>query len=290
MKKRHMETAFDKTPDLVWLSDMQNDDGDEGFLATAGKPLLFVVCGLVFCVALIVIGYSAFSYRAARTEYNRIRSDHVRVSDEKPVAPQTPEGYAGAADTRPEGANLEIDFESLLAINADTVAWLDLPALHISYPVVRSDDRDYYLSHTFEGSKNAGGAIFVEPVNEADFSDRNTFLYGHNSADGSMFGKLHELAYLEAEREANPFFYIYRRDGRIGKYRIYSCYVTDENSDSFVTFDDDYYDTYVTVTTDRSAADLHADSSMRGNIVTLSTCYGGPGTTKRFLVHGVQVE
>ena len=151
MKKRSMETASGKTPELVWLSDMENDDGDEGFLATAGKPLLFVVCGLVLCVALIVIGYSAFSYRAARTEYNRIRNDHVRVSDQTPAAAGTPAESEETAGTRPEGANLEIDFEALLAINADTVAWLDLPALHISYPVVRSDDRDYYLSHTFEG-------------------------------------------------------------------------------------------------------------------------------------------
>ena len=290
MKKRHTETDADGTPGLVWLSDMQNADEDEGFYATAGKPLLFVIFALVAVVALIVIGYSVFSYRAARTEYNRIRSDHVRVTSDPPAAVPVPVRDAEAEAVRPEGANLEIDFEALLAINADTVAWLDLPALHISYPVVRTDDRDYYLSHTFEGNKNAGGAIFVEPVNGADFSDRNTFLYGHNSADGSMFGKLHELAYLEAEREANPFFFIYRRDGRVGKYRIYSCYVTDENSDSFVTFDDDYYDTYVTMTTERSSADLHADGLSGGNIVTLSTCYGGNGTTKRFLVHGMQVE
>lgn len=289
MKKRRGETASDRTPDLVWLADMQDDNGNEGFYATAVKPLLFVVFALVAAVALIVIGYSALKYRAARTEYDRIRTAHVRVAEDKPVAERAAKTEE-SENVRPEGANLEIDFEALLAINGDTVAWLDLPALGISYPVVFTTDRDYYLSHTFEGNKNAGGAIFVEPVNEPGFSDRNTFLYGHNSADGSMFGKLREIQYLDAEREANPFFYVYRRDGRIAKYRIYSCYVTDEDSDSFVTFDDDYYDTYVDMTASRSAADLHADGLPRGNIVTLSTCYGGPGTTKRFLVHGVQVE
>ena len=98
------------------------------------------------------------------------------------------------------GAVLEIDFDALADVNPDTAAWLHVPVLQISYPVVYAPDREYYTKHTFEGAYNTNGAIFIEPFNHPDFNDYNTFLYGHNSADGSMFGRLHELSFSDTSK------------------------------------------------------------------------------------------
>ena len=50
--------------------------------------------------------------------------------------------------------------------------------------------------------------------NQNDFSDRNTFIYGHNmKVGGEMFSQLNEYA-SEDFYKAHPYFYIYTPDGK----------------------------------------------------------------------------
>ena len=184
---------------------------------------------------------------------------------------------------------LEIDFEALCKINPDTAAWLHVPALDISYPVVYRKDREYYTKHTFEGTRNANGAVFVEPFNGADFTDLNTFLYGHNSADGSMFGALHTLVYADTQTAENPWIRVYLKDGTVLTYRIYSFYVAKEDGESFRIIDGSGYDGYVRHTKREAQKDLPASFEEQPALLTLSTCYGETGTSERFLVHAVRV-
>ncbi len=65
------------------------------------------------------------------------------------------------------------------AQNKDFVAWLTIPGTKIDYPVVQSDDIDYYLTHTFEGTKSSLGTLFS--LSNADYaSGRNIAIYGHH--------------------------------------------------------------------------------------------------------------
>lgn len=85
---------------------------------------------------------------------------------------------------------LQVDFAGLKAVNPDIIAWIQIPALDISYPVVLGNDKDYYLYHLFDGKKNINGSIFVDYHNQPDFVDSNTIVYGHNMKNGSLFGTL----------------------------------------------------------------------------------------------------
>ena len=51
----------------------------------------------------------------------------------------------------PKNRYLEIDFAGLKAVNPDVIAWIQIPALDISYPVVQGKDNAYYLHHLFFG-------------------------------------------------------------------------------------------------------------------------------------------
>lgn len=51
----------------------------------------------------------------------------------------------------------------------------------------------------------------MDANNHADFSDQNTFIYGHNMKDKTMFGKLNNYKDEEFYKE-NPYFYIYTPD------------------------------------------------------------------------------
>lgn len=61
-----------------------------------------------------------------------------------------------AAD--PDGG---IDFAALQAINPDAAAWLEMPGLGISLPVVQAADNETYLHRSFDGSDSPAGCLFL---------------------------------------------------------------------------------------------------------------------------------
>ena len=86
-----------------------------------------------------------------------------------------------------------VDFQKLLSINEEVVAWISIPALELEYPVTQGEDNEYYLHYAYNKEPNFAGSIFLNFRNHADFQDQNTILYGHNMLNGSMFGSLKHL-------------------------------------------------------------------------------------------------
>lgn len=82
------------------------------------------------------------------------------------------------------------DFDELLGINPDTVAWITLDGTKIDYPVVQGKDNFEYLDKAFDGEYYAGGTIFLDCGNKRNLSDRYNIIHGHNMAMGAMFGDL----------------------------------------------------------------------------------------------------
>ena len=290
---------------LVFLEDMSDRQKQPGFFRLYGKLILLLFLVALAGLSFFLITQGALSYRLAGREYDRIRNTHVRVTEVPYEADPEAEGALGkddpgaalsaggdgTAESTVRIPVLEIDFDALSAINGDTAAWLYVPVSDISYPVVRAGDRDYYTKHTFEGTYNVNGAIFIEPFNSPAFTDRNTFLYGHNSADGSMFGNLYELGFRDAERERNPYIYVYLKNGEARAYRICAFYVAKEDGESFRTIETESdYDGYVRYITEQAQKDSGTDYTNRPELLTLSTCYGNTGTDERFLVHAVRVK
>lgn len=86
-----------------------------------------------------------------------------------------------------------VDFQKLLSINEEVVAWISIPALELEYPVIQGEDNEYYLHYAYNKEPNFAGSIFLDFRSHADFQDQNTILYGHNMLNGSMFGSLKHL-------------------------------------------------------------------------------------------------
>lgn len=42
-----------------------------------------------------------------------------------------------------------VDFQKLLGINEEVVAWISIPALELEYPVTQGEDNEYYLHHAY---------------------------------------------------------------------------------------------------------------------------------------------
>ena len=96
----------------------------------------------------------------------------------------------------------DVDFNSLRNYNKDIYAWLQIPEVNISYPVLQHEKLDnYYLTHNLDNSFGYPGCIFSETQSKKDFSDALTVLYGHNMKNGSMFGMLHRFDNTDFSKE-----------------------------------------------------------------------------------------
>ena len=184
-----------------------------------------------------------------------------------------------------ENVDAVIHFAGLKAVNPDVIAWIQIPALDISYPVVQGKDNAYYLHHLFSGESNINGSIFVDCHNQPDFTDQNTIVYGHNMKNGSMFGTLDK--YQDKELfEQHPEFYLYLPD-KILKYRIFSCYAGRTGSEGYRYHfpEAEDFQTFLDTVSSYRDYDTGTELSATDRIVTLSTCVNSR-RNYRYLVHG----
>jgi len=258
---------------------------------TKQKDILYHILLVAFAGVFLFAGFRLFmiyyNYGKAGNEYNSLKN--VYITKEKPDQTQN-KSAAGANSTSVNSyPDWKVDFTSLEKINGEIVGWVYMQACDISYPIVRATDNTYYLTHTFEKKVNSSGAIFMDSENKPDFTDLNTFVYGHNMKNGSMFGKMKKLYKEKDLRKENPFFYIFLPNHKVIQYEIFSYYITTDDSDSYVkSKTEKEYDEYVKRVEKKSLERIQTDMSGHSPIVTLSTCSGASGGDQRFLVHGVQ--
>ena len=248
---------------------------------------------LILTVVVAFSGYklvtSIISDKRAEEEHQRLL-DTVIVEDVQiPIAPviETDENGETVEILPPQYPPLAIDMEMLKEMNGDFRGWFYFPAVEVSYPVVQGEDNNYYLKHSFEDEKSNSGSIFMDCGASPDWSDRNTFVFGHNMRDGSMFGTFKKLVDDPSLLDINPRFYIYTED-EVYTYEIFSYYMTKSDSNRYMVFSsDENYDKYTSWAVENSNQAFDVDLSGRPNIVSLSTCYGSAGTSRRVLIHGV---
>lgn len=240
-----------------------------------------VLSTLILIVALGVFCFSAFelykifsSYKKGNDEYDKIKD--IAITQEKQENGEE---------------KFTVDFESLRKINKDVVAWIrfDEPSI-INYPVVHSKDNNEYLTKLFGEGKNTYGTLFVDKDNAGDFSDKNTFIYGHRMKSGSMFGKLEKYA-EESFYKEHPYFYIYTPDGKESKYQVFSAAVVKATSDHYDKFysTDEMFQKYIDHAKEVSLYQTDAVVTPGMQIVSLSTCTVD-SNEDRFLLRAVKVK
>jgi len=103
---------------------------------------------------------------------------------------------------------IQVDFETLCAINPDVVGWLYCEGTVINYPVLKGESNDTYLYHRYDGTYSSGGSIFMDYRCESDLSDGYTIIYGHNMLADSMFNCLDYFRKKDYLDEHSRFFYL----------------------------------------------------------------------------------
>lgn len=251
-----------------------------------------VICAVVFLVAGVQLMKTLDGYRQAQSEYDALEGQYVANKDAVDNVAE-PVYYVDQVERedRPMFMNLNVDFPALKAINEDVVGWIYIPVLELSYPVVQGEDNTHYLHYTYEGTANSCGSIFLDSETAADMSDRNSFVYGHNMRNGSMFGSLKKFRKDPYLAESNPYIYYYTEDHAY-KYKIFAYYITQVGSKTYFNFNaDSQYDTYIdyVATCNEYTGFDENDFATRKNILTLSTC-SGQHSRNRMITHAILVD
>ena len=241
-----------------------------------------IVSNIILVIAIVVFAVSAYKLYGIFSEYNKGDKEYQKIQDLVINSEKKD-------DTKEE--TFSVDFEKLLEMNSDVVGWIrfDEPS-EINYPVVQGRDNEEYLKRTFEANTNKLGTLFVDVNNPGDFSGRNTFIYGHNMKNGSMFAQL--LKYKDDSfYKEHPYFYIYTPDGKVRTFEIFSAGVVKDTSDSYIMdyADDAAFQTYIDYIKQQSAYPTSAEVTTASKIVSLSTCTN-VRDDDRVLVHGVMIK
>ena len=168
-----------------------------------------------------------------------------------------------------------VDFEALKKINSDTVAYLKVEGTKIEYPVVKTENNDYYLHYNFEKKENTAGWIFMDYRNNLDGADKNIIIYGHSRKDGSMFGTLwHTLKDEWYENKSNRYITLVTPEGSF-IYEVFSVYTT-KAEDYYITtsFTDSQFSQFISTLKSRSVRNFDVEVGQEDQILTLSTCFG----------------
>ena len=244
-----------------------------------------IVSNMVLIIAIGVFLFSAFKLWGIFSEYGKGESEYDSLQDIAITYTKSDDEDAGVEE------KFEVDFDKLKEINSDVVAWIrfDEPS-QISYPVVKGKDNEKYLKTTFEGEKNSAGTLFVDMQNAGDFSDKNTFIYGHNMKNGSMFGMLRKYK-TKSFCEEHPYFYIYTPDGKESTYQVFAASVVKDTSESYTKWynTDAEFQNYINYIRSISGYQTDVEVGTSSQIVSLSTCTN-VSDDERLLVHGVKIS
>ena len=171
-----------------------------------------LLIGGMLAIILPVLQWDA-EVSAEAGEYEQLREQNRQAEARETVEEETlnqhivppislaEEGLPVQQSESAVGEQAMVDLSAYLAQNPDFVAWLRIPGTNVDYPVVQTDDPDYYLNHTFSGKSSVVGTLFS--LADADYQapGRNIAIYGHHlrSSGEKMFTSL--------MRYKNPDFY-----------------------------------------------------------------------------------
>lgn len=178
-----------------------------------------------------------------------------------------------------------IDFNKLINKNPDTIGWIKVLGTDINYPVVQTNNNDFYLTHSFDKSYNKAGWIFADYINKNlknNELDKNTIIYGHNRQNNSMFGTLSNVFKEEWLSNKKNHYINFSTLNNNMVWEVFSTY-TIEKEEYYIQSNfssDEEYISFLNTIKNRSTYKYDVNISKEDKILTLSTCTNvGEGRT-----------
>lgn len=261
---------------------------------TKKDKLILYISAAILVVAVIVIAVLIGGYIRNKKVQQELLEEHTKVITSMTEATTAPVTEEVTTTTEPPPLVTLEQMESLLEANEHTAGWITVGGTSIDTVVVQNEDNSYYLNHDFYGSWSQPGTVFADfrcVVNDYDDKQSdNIVLYGHNQADGTMFGTLNKYKIKHSNTKNFDFYlehptftfsnlyqeYTYKiiatfiieveprhtRDGQIFDYHNYIKFGSSKYT----------YEDFIKNVEERSAIITGVDVQKGDKFLTLSTC------------------
>lgn len=244
------------------------------------ESIIILLLIIIFLLCLIKLIIFLVDIRSNKKQNDDLVNDVISIKTEHNI------------NTGEDEEKITIDFDKLLSINKDTVGWIRFNSDKVNYPIVHTNNNDYYLNRSFDGKINQAGSIFMDYRNTS-FDDRNVVLFGHAMIDNSMFGTLkdiHDINFFNTEE--NNYIQIINRQNEVLIYQVFSYYLI-EKEEYYITTSfnsDNEFQTFLNTISSRSYRDFNVEVNINDKILTLSTCVGTGNTTERNVIHAKRIS
>lgn len=253
---------------------------------------------IIIAVMLLLAGISALLVPVFMTsmelkqdteDYDQLSTQFKIATTEQPLKEVTPQVVESIQTINVEMATEEsiplspfppiertyVDLDACKAANNDFIAWLQIPGTTIDYPVVWTNDIDYYLNHTFAGKKSYLGTLFSLKKTDYSTPSKNIAIYGHHirSNDHTMFSPL--LSYKKQSYYAGNEVIYFDTLYHSGTYTIFAV-INMKNGDwdqSLPNFANDQdFIAFVNQARSQSLYETGVEVTANDQILTLITC------------------
>lgn len=285
--RKKCKTEFSQNPNQNQNQNQSPDKSPNSSSRHSGRGLFFILLGTILIgTALYHILAPHFDRMESEQKYQKLAEDYVTVTED-----------AAKDDEKQKkkdwwSKDVKVEFDALKKENPDIIGWIRFDHTDqtgINYPIAYSGDNEKYLRTDIHGNEHIAGSIFLEGLNQPDFSDLYNIIYGHSMKNGTMFGSLKKYREDGFWKE-NQYFTVYTETTAY-RYQIFA-YETAANGSSVYQIGyqpGEEYQAFIDEMVENSDFDtgIHPEASDR--ILTLSTCTANE-ETKRFAIHAVCID
>lgn len=173
-----------------------------------------------------------------------------------------------------------LKIRKLAQYNSDVIGWIEINDTNISYPVLHTDNNEYYLNHNYKKEISESGSIFLDKNYNEVIPSSNILIYGHRNKTGLMFEDLIKYKDKDFFEKHKYIKYTTSKDDSI--YEIFSVfnsrvfYKNEKNVFRYYYFvnasnENEFYD-YVRQAKEASIYKDNVEVSYGEQLLTLSTC------------------
>lgn len=253
-----------------------------GVAAVVSGAAAFAGMAVAVCLLAGFYGEEKESESKAANLRESARKPTVMEGSERKPAVMEDTGEQTESDLCADSGSIpEKPYAELFEQNQDMAAWLVVEGTVMDYPVMQTEDEEYYLYRDFYGNDDKAGCLILDTDSLLydESISTNLIIHGHNMRTGTMFGALDEYReeeYYQEHRYMELYTETERRDYEvIAVFYSQVYYPTDlvfKYYHFFKADNEKEFDYFYDNIKELSLYDTGVTAELGDHFLTLSTC------------------
>lgn len=235
-----------------------------------GKLIAIIILSVILIASIAYLIYYVYT----QWQNKKMMEDLANF-----VATPNTEVNQNASEEEQRKQILLANLQELKQQNSDLVGWLTIEGTEVDYPVLQTDNNDYYVNHNFKKQSNELGSIFLDKDCSIEKPTANFLIYGHRSNGGQMFETLTKYKKEDFYKEHPTFEFATLEE--VSKYQIIAVfqsqvYLKSQDVFKYYFFKDaeneEEFNNYIENVKKLSLYNIAETAQYGDQLITLSTC------------------